>query len=133
MIGMIFRLLHIAVPCWVFLVSPTLCLTGVLAHPCKPDSTENASFSCHADQHSTHSKPTSGNCSHETQCEDDPCNDDLVIREAHELKTSTDLLPHFLASRATDDGIAAAVFVSEREPLRESGLPFHQSDLPLLI
>ena len=100
----------------VLLGAPALCLSGVLEHPCN----------C--------SDNVGGNCSHESDCPDDPCR--VVAKDRPHVET---LLPTF------EFAVAAILWNSELAlPQRclierpssslphRKNLPCHLSDIPLL-
>lgn len=132
---MVLRVLNLVVACWALQISPSLCLAGVLTHPCNPIIDSTCATNVHEDLH--HDQPNSdpGSCSHEDNCNADPCQDGPVVKDEADqtlgVESSVPALP------GSD---APGISLSQLEPHSSSDgppnrprLPLHQSDLPLLI
>jgi len=130
---MVLRVLNLVVACWALQISPALCLAGVLTHPCNPNEDRTCATSCHSKP--DRDLPVSGSCSHEDNCNADPCQDSPVVKDGgdHSLGDATSLaaLPGFTAP-----GISLArhdIQTNSNGPPNRPRLPLHQSDLPLLL
>jgi len=131
---MVLRVLNLVVACWALQISPSLCLAGLLTHPCNPNEDRTcATSSSHSERN--HDQPDSGSCSHEDECNADPCQDSPVVKDGgdHPLGDATSLaaLPGFTAP-----SISLArheIHTCSNGPPNRPRLPLHQSDLPLLL
>lgn len=128
------RLLNLAAAIWVLHIAPTLCLAGVLTHPCVP-AAERVCESTHCDEadHVAESSKA-GSCSHESNCDFDPCQTP-VIRAGGEM-TVVELGPLVctMIVRADDAPMQAqALLVQPSDPPDIPALPLFASALPLLI
>jgi len=94
---------------------PTLCLAGVFGHACG-DCEEGPA------------------CGHEEQCLDDPCSETAVRPAAGTLIKDLLPIPSCSAPPVPVPFVATTVDrPSPAPPPRAKLLPFHESDLPLLI
>lgn len=99
---------------WATAIAPSLCLAGVLTHPCEP----------HASQ----------DCRHEPACVEDPCGQILKIQ--HDPRTDSpqlvisDIPRGFLVE---SDLPLESHRTDEVEPPRKPHLPFPSSDIPLRV
>ena len=101
---------------WVLLLSPALCLSGVLLHPC-PDC------------------PQGFSCEHEEGCSADPCADLLPQSGSTSTPNALDIAPAILPflpianpAFSTSGGLLGAPLLPDCE-----NLPHPESDLPLRI
>lgn len=127
----------LATAVWAFVVSPVLCMGGLMSHACGPhdDHGKDAAASCRSADCSC--GDTSEPCSHESDCSSDPCRLDVTTRETH----------HSFVNEVIGDPFAVPALVVDvllrPEPehglrvepflLRPSGFVDHPAILPLLI
>ena len=99
---------------WATAIGPSLCLAGVLTHPCEP----------HASQ----------DCSHESACAEDPCGQ-VVKAQDDSAQTSPQLkVSPFPPALLVESGLPAESHrVAEIDPPRKPQLPFPNSDIPLRV
>lgn len=108
------RTLLTALAFWVLLLSPGLCLAGAIEHLCAdcPDRTA---------------------CSHEDDCDNDPCVD-MVPPAAGKILFDSGSLPvwnHLIPVTDSTPANTATILWSSLPPVRDN-LPRPESDLPLL-
>lgn len=132
---MVLRVLNLAVACWALHISPSLCLAGVLTHPCTPTTSGTIATTCYGDQ--DHDQPNSdpGSCSHEDNCNSDPCHEGPIVKEGGDQTLAVaPLLPVLPGFNTTGVSLAPlAPWHNSDGPPNRPQLPLHQSDLPLLI
>ncbi len=110
---------------WGLIITPALCVAGVLHHPCDPVSTSDHE----------HDDP----CPHESTCPQDPCGVVSVIVRATQYRDPGSMAeflgapaPAVAISACRESDVDTSVLPSLRSP--PSGrLPFPDSDIPLLI
>mgnify|MGYP001163268372 CR=1 FL=1 len=121
------RVFRLSLILWSLALMPSLCVGGVIGHPCSTSS---------APSHPAGSEQD-GSCDHETGCEADPCSV-VVVRgdefDAGQL-TAVDLVPLTLVECPCDLESDNQISRPLRSDLRLHlyNLPFPQADIPLLI
>ena len=130
---MVYRMTNLVIACWALQVSPALCLAGVLSHACDPQ-VEGAGVA-HCIDEGNHEQPEPGSCSHEDNCNTDPCQDGRVIKDGGTPFSWDGMvlsaLPGFLTC-VVAQGTHVARVCSE-VPAHRPRLPLNPSDLPLLL
>lgn len=132
---MIQRAIIIATANWALLALPCICTGGYLRHPCSCPSSAHSGccdseIECDCDSGHT-------GCGHESSCENDPC--DFVVTRLEQPSTSVAAIaraPSCLAVISSVDPYAWREFTRCEVVLsacRDRHIPFHESDVPLLI
>jgi len=98
---------------WVLLLSPGLCLAGVLEHFCV-DS------------------PQGDSCEHEDFCASDPCGELLIVKASDPDIAIVVPVGDWVSEMAEDIDATAVEYLATLFPLRLN-LPLPTADLPLLI
>jgi hypothetical protein len=124
---------------WSLWIMPTLCVGGLLSHACAQDQSGCHEVNDPCCPHEQAETPSDGQCSHESDCGQDPCSTTVTTTgrtaESHfDVQTQ---LPYPLSGCAewTRFGHVAAQPRSGilRLPCSCTEHPCHDSDLPLLI
>jgi hypothetical protein len=124
------RKLAILLVAWSLCVAPSLCVAGVLEHPCE----DGAASDC---EHGTTTHcEDKGTCPHAESCPHDPCSALVVTTGVAQLR-GPERAPH--EAQAAESPEAASASSTGRSPLRHlrpirlKTLPFPSSDIPLLL
>ncbi len=67
---------------WALIVSPMLCVGGVISHACAPHDDRTIAASCECAEMSCACDDHDAPCSHEGDCSSDPCRVDVTARGA---------------------------------------------------
>ncbi len=114
---------------------PTLCVAGVLKHPCARDDGRCGQGEPCERSHEEPGCSHEGGCGHESDCSSDPCADAVVRSERSTHGAPSPPLQSAVLAAQADAG----AFVSSRGLLsgvtqtRHFGRPIPESDIPLLI
>jgi hypothetical protein len=109
-------------------VSPRLCATGILTHPCDCAETTGSRPGCDGEPDAA--------CPHEADCADDPCSPLVAKPTRKETKSAAPAsAPMVSADMLSDEyGRLAGADRNRRSVSLTSGnLPYPPSDLPLLL
>ncbi|MHC4064177.1 MAG: hypothetical protein ACYSUQ_06550 [Planctomycetota bacterium] len=113
----------------VFHVVPALCVSGVLAHPCGCEETAGCDAECEPN-------PGTCQCQHEADCGDDPCGTVLTKPKSDENDAAALVQPSVAPADLPDDDHRRCTSTGPQvrwESLPRDALPYHPSDLPLLL
>lgn len=114
---------------------PLLCVAGVVHHPCAPEVEQchktNTPDCAHPEPGCSHD----GGCGHETGCGFDPC--EGTIARSERLTDELPVLSYLSVAVAPSlPDLHAVMPAADRIPVYDNhppSLPFHLSDVPLLI
>jgi len=120
---------------WSFNVLPTLCVGGWLEHLCDNHDKRCDEYELHEHSPDGSDCPLGGERDHESDCASDPCAGTVARYErSDDGTTGPGQQPVAVVDEATLSRCIAGFADTIREPApRDLPLPFHPSDLPLLI
>jgi len=122
------RIACILLTLWALFVMPSLCLAGILQHPCESE----------ASSHHDHSSPDDhdSGCGHEDDCSDDPCSR-MTVRAERSQNDFLSLMSFELALTAYGSSdskpILEKIGHAASLPASRINLPCAPCALPLLI
>lgn len=117
------------VAAWGLVLLPALCTAGILTHPCAPKESNQPI-------HHSHGEDDDGQCRHESDCAQDPCNEIAVRDHREDLFTAVFSVDLLTTERFLLDEVIGQCDFSHPfhfEILDFSNLPCLDSVLPLLI
>ena len=132
---MVLRLVNLVVACWALHISPSLCLAGVLTHPCGSLGKSAGVTACHGEKDHARTDSRSGTCTHEENCNSDPCQESPVVKDGGDqtfgVATFLPALPGVSLPEISLARVETHSYSDASPNLPR--LSLHQSDLPLLI
>ena len=129
------RYFSILIATWSFWGMPALCVAGLLEHPCAPEGKHCQDTDAPDCSHEEPDCPHDGGCSHESDCESDPCSTMVFGRE----RTSDDgplvSLDAVAAAQWTEHSVQVlgSTRIPDNVATDSVQIPTHPSDIPLLI